>query len=109
MHVIVIRRAVYEANRWLASELLKAFTAAKRIAYDELDRTAALSVSLPFVREEYERTAAVMGTDYWLYGIEPNRQVLTAFGRYAAAQHLVAEPPAPESLFAPETIHEVII
>jgi 4,5-dihydroxyphthalate decarboxylase len=109
MHVIVIRRAVYEANRWLASELLKAFTAAKRIAYDELARTAALSVSLPFACEEYERTAAVMGTDYWPYGIEPNRQVLTAFGRYAAAQHLVAEPPAPESLFARETIHEVII
>ena len=32
MHVIVIRRDVYDANRWLAAELLKSFTAAKRIA-----------------------------------------------------------------------------
>lgn len=47
MHVLVIRRAVYEANRWLPRELFKAFTAAKRIAYDDLARTAALSVSLP--------------------------------------------------------------
>jgi 4,5-dihydroxyphthalate decarboxylase len=109
MHVIVIRRALYAANRWLARELLKAFTAAKRIAYDDLARTAALAISLPFAREEYERTAAVMGPDFWPYGIEPNRQVLTTFARYATAQHLVAEPPSPESLFAPETLDEVII
>ena len=56
MHVLVIRRDVYEANRWLPRELFKAFTAAKRIAYDELTRTAALAVSLPFAREEYEST-----------------------------------------------------
>jgi len=114
MHVIVIRRAVYEANRWLPRELLKSFIAAKQIGYDELARTAALAISLPFAREEYERAVAVMGPDYWPYGIEPNRQVLAAFARYAAAQHLVTpEPgnaaPAPESLFAPETAEEVII
>ena len=109
MHVIVIRRDVYDANRWLARELLKSFTAAKRLAYAELARTAALSVSLPFSAQEYERSVATMGTDYWSYGIEPNRQVLAAFGRYAAAQYLIAEPPSPESLFAPETTEDVVI
>jgi 4,5-dihydroxyphthalate decarboxylase len=109
MHVIVIRRAVYEANRWLPRELFKAFTAAKRIAYDELARTAALSVSLPFVREEYEAAVAAMGEDYWAYGIEPNRRVLSTFARYATAQHLVPAPPAPEDLFAGELGEDVII
>jgi 4,5-dihydroxyphthalate decarboxylase len=109
MHVIVIRRAVYDANRWLARELLKSFTAAKRVAYQDLARTAALAISLPFAREEYEHAVAVMGPDYWSYGVEPNRPVLTAFARYAAAQHLVTQAPAPESLFAPETLDEVVI
>ena len=121
MHVIVIRRPVYEANRWLARELLKSFTAAKRIAYEDLARTAALAISLPFAREEYEHAVAVMGPDYWSYGVEPNRHVLAAFARYAAAQHLITplpgdvaplpgdEAPTPESLFAPETLEEVII
>jgi 4,5-dihydroxyphthalate decarboxylase len=109
MHVIVIRRDVYEANRWLPRELFKAFTAAKRIAYDELTRTAALAISLPFAREEYERTAAAMGTDYWAYGIEPNRHVLGTFARYATAQHLIARPPAPEDLFVPELHEDVVI
>ena len=109
MHVIVIRRDVYDANRWLARELLKAFTAAKQVAYAELARTAALSVSLPFSAFEYERSVAAMGADYWSYGIEPNRHVLAAFGRYAAAQHLITSPPDPESLFAVETTEDVII
>jgi 4,5-dihydroxyphthalate decarboxylase len=109
MHVIVIRRAVYEASRWLARELLKAFTAAKRVAYDELARTAALSISLPFVREEHERTVALMGPDYWSYGLEANRHVLSAFARYAADQHLIRRVPEPGELFAPETGEEFVI
>jgi len=109
MHVVVIRADVYEANRWLPRELLKAFAAAKRIAYDELSRTAALSVSLPFAREEYEAATTMMGTDYWAYGVGPNRHVLQAFARYAAAQHLVSDPPVPEDLFAGELREDFII
>jgi len=109
MHVIVIRRAVYETSRWLARELLKAFTAAKRIAYDDLARTAALPVSLPFAREEYERAVATMGADYWSYGLEPNRHVLSTFARYAASQHLIGQAPDPAGLFAPETGEEFVI
>jgi 4,5-dihydroxyphthalate decarboxylase len=109
MHVIVIHRRVYEGNRWLARELLKSFTAAKQLAYEELARTVALSASLPFVREEYERTVATMGADYWAYGIEANQAVLSTFARYAAEQHLIAEAPEPGLLFAPETREEFII
>jgi 4,5-dihydroxyphthalate decarboxylase len=109
MHVVVIRRDVYEANRWLPRELLKAFAAAKQVAYDELARTAALSISLPFAREEYEAVTAMMGTDYWSYGIAPNRHVLAAFARYATDQHLVTELPAPQDLFAEEVREDFII
>ena len=89
--------------------MLTAFTAAKRIAYDDLARTAALAVSLPFAREEYDRAVATMGADYWSYGLEPNRPVLSAFARYAASQHLVGQAPDPADLFAPETGEEYVI
>ncbi len=109
MHVIVLHRRVYENNRWLARELLKSFTTAKQLAYEELARTAALRVSLPFAREEYEQTVATMGADYWAYGIEANRAVLSTFLRYAAEQHLIGEVPGTDSLFAPETGAEFVI
>lgn len=109
MHVIVIHDRVYEKNPWIARELLKAFTAAKRAAYDDLASTAALRISLPFAREEFERAVATMGADYWAYGIEPNRHVLSAFARYAADQHLVSKVFDPGELFAPEAGEEFVI
>jgi 4,5-dihydroxyphthalate decarboxylase len=109
MHVIVIHRRVYEADPWLAQELLKAFTAAKQVAYADLARTVALSLSLPFAREEYERTVARMGADYWPYGLEPNREVLATFVRYAAEQGVIAREPQPDGLFAPETHQRFVI
>lgn len=109
MHVLVIHRRVYESNRWIARELLKAFTAAKDMAFAELRRTVALSISLPWVREEFESTVERMGPDFWAYGIEANRTVLSSFIRYAHAQGLIDTTPEPEDLFAPETGEQFII
>ena len=109
MHVLVIHRRVYESNRWIAREMLKAFTAAKDIAFAELRRTVALSISLPWVREEFESTVDRMGPDFWAYGIEANRTVLSSFIRYAHAQGLIDTTPEPEDLFAAETGEQFII
>jgi 4,5-dihydroxyphthalate decarboxylase len=109
MHVVVIHRRVYERNRWLAQELFKAFKAAKEIAYAQLARTVALSVTLPFVREDYEQAVARMGADYWAYGVEANRNVLETFCRYAVEQGLADRQPYVASLFAPETTDQFII
>jgi 4,5-dihydroxyphthalate decarboxylase len=109
MHVLVIRRRVYETNRWLARSLVKSFGEAKSLAYADLSRTAALAVSLPWVREEYEATVGLLGDDYWSYGLEANRHVLETFIRYARGQGMISRQPAPEELFAPETLDSVII
>ena len=109
MHVLVIHRRVYEANRWLAQSLVKAFGQAKALAYADLSRTAALAVSLPWVREEYEATVRLLGDDYWSYGLEPNRRVLETFIRYARQQGMTAAEPDPADLFAPETLQSVIV
>ena len=49
MHVVVIRRDIYEANPWVAQSLMKAFLAAKKIAYQDLYETAALKTMLPWL------------------------------------------------------------
>ena len=103
MHVLVLHRRVYDTNPWVAQELLKACVRAKEVAYAELARTVSLSLTLPWVREEYEQTVAVLGDDYWSYGLEQNRSVLATFIRYAAEQGLAGRQVAPEALFAPET------
>ncbi len=109
MHVVVIRRDVYEANRWLARSLTKAFVAAKELALTELRRTAALSVTLPWLLAELQATTELLGDDFWPYGLARNEQVLTVFARYCHAQGLVDRRLRPDELFAPESLDEVLI
>ena len=46
---------------------------------------------------------ALMGEDYWPYGIDENRNELAALMRYAEADGLVEAPVPLERLFAPST------
>ena len=46
MHVIAIRRDVYEKNPWVAQSLLKGFMASQRIAYQDMHETAAAGRNL---------------------------------------------------------------
>src|SRR5207245_8817433 len=103
MHVIAVRRDVYEANRWIAQALMKAFVQAKQIAYDELKVTASLATMLPWQTAAVEEAIGAMGEDWWSYGLEPNRAVLETFLRYHHEQGLSSHRLQPEDLFAPDT------
>jgi 4,5-dihydroxyphthalate decarboxylase len=110
MHVVAIRREVYERSRWLASSLVKAFTHARDLAFSGLGETAALPYVLPWVHEEIGRVRALMGDDYWSYGLNPaNRTVLSTFLRYAREQGLARGGIDPVDLFVPETRDGLVI
>ena len=104
MHTVAIRREVYEANRWIARSLVKAFAEAQRRMYDDLYLTAALKAMLPWLTAHVEEARALMGDDYWPYGFAPNRKALETFLRYHHEQGLSKRLLAPEELFAPETM-----
>ncbi len=104
MHVIAIRRAVYRANPWVATSLLKAFTASQRITYEGLQVTAALKTMLPWQVAAVEDARREMGEDWWSYGFHANRHVLETFLRYHHEQGLSRRRLQPEELFAPETL-----
>jgi 4,5-dihydroxyphthalate decarboxylase len=104
MHTVVIRRDVYERHRGIAQSLLKAFAAAKDLAYDDLAQTAALKVSLPWLTAHLEEAHREMGRDFWPYGVAANSDTLATFLRYSHEQGLSPRRLAPEALFAPETL-----
>ena len=104
MHVVALRRDVYNANPWVAQSLFKAFVAAQRITYDDLMVSAALKTMLPWQIASVEETIRCMGEDWWSYGFAKNRHVLDVFTRYHHEQGLSQRKLAPEELFAPETL-----
>jgi len=107
MHVIALRREVYEANRWLARSLTKAFDAARRDAMRGIDETAALRYMLPWLADEVERTRAILGDDWWTYGADANRNTIDTLVGYSHDQGLARRRYAVEELFAPETLDVV--
>jgi 4,5-dihydroxyphthalate decarboxylase len=104
MHAIVIRRDVYETSRWVAQSLYKAFVQAQRIAYGELYDSAALHCMLPWLVRYAEETRALMGADFWPYGLERNAHTLETFLRYSHEQGLAKRLLQPAELFAPESL-----
>ena len=104
MHTVVIRRELYEQNRWIAQALYKAFVEAQRRTYDDLYVTAALKAMLPWLTSHVEETRALMGENYWPYGFTENRATLEKFLRYHHESGLSKRLLAPEDLFAPEAM-----
>jgi len=109
MHTVVIRRAVYQANRWVAQSLFKAFVEAQRRLYRELAEAHAYRVMLPWLPAHVAEVRRELGDDWWPYGFAANRHVLDTFLRYHHEQGLSPRRLAPETLFAPETLESYVI
>ena len=104
MHVIVIKRVVYEREPWVAQTLYKAFCAAKDRCMRDLYDTNVLRISLPWTSAEYEATKELMSADYWPYGLAPNESNLETLNRYLFEQGLIKQTLNLSELFAPETL-----
>jgi 4,5-dihydroxyphthalate decarboxylase len=101
MHLVVIRRDVYERHPWIANSLYKGFVDAKAKALARLRKTGAHPSMLPWVHHDVEEINDVFGGDPYPYGIEPNRATLEALVRYMAEQHFIPQPIPIAELFVP--------
>jgi len=106
MHTVVIKRALLDRAPWVARSLYDAFVAAKALTMRALSEDVVLSVALPWVLSELDATRALMGDDYWPYGVASNTASLEALQRYSCEQGLAERPVALEELFAPSTLDE---
>lgn len=105
MHVIGIKTEVLERDPSLALRVYKGFSDAKDICIADLDGDGgAVKATVPWLGPELDATRAVMGADFWPFGIEKNRPTLEAVTRWSFEQHLSPKKLAIEELFAPETL-----
>ncbi len=104
MHLVGIRKELHEKHPWLAANVYKAFVKAKDMAVRELQHAGRLAVTLPWLVAEVQAAKALMGDDYWSYGVAANRREFEALSRYAVEQGLAKAPVTPEQLFVPSTL-----
>lgn len=107
MHMVAIRKVVAERHPWLARNLFTALSASKRLAFEslrEMARRPANQIVLPWLLAELERTEALMGQNFWPYGLAGNRAELETMCRYSHEQYLAPRRLRVEELFAPDTL-----
>jgi 4,5-dihydroxyphthalate decarboxylase len=102
MHLVVMRRDVYEKHRWLAMNAFKALEDAKNASLERLTDFTASLVPLPWSADLARAPQDMLGRDFWPYGIEPNRKTLDAFLQYAFEQGVCHRRVTIEELFAKE-------
>jgi 4,5-dihydroxyphthalate decarboxylase len=104
MHAVAVRDDIIEANPWILEAVFRAYSQAKQLALQYLERAAWYKGSLPWAGQEFEETQRLMGKNYWPYGIEPNRKSLEALFRYSHEQGLADRTLTIEELFHPSSL-----
>ena len=101
MHLIAIKRDLYERYPFIATSLYNAFVKSKRIALRNMYNLRALRYMTPWLMRDIDEIWDVFNGDPWPYGVEPNRKTLEALVTYLKDQHLIAEKPRVNDLFVP--------
>jgi 4,5-dihydroxyphthalate decarboxylase len=101
MHLIAIRRELYQQHSWIAESLYRAFAQSKERALARMRYGGSLSVMLPWLMSEVEEVDALFGGDAWPYGVEANRPTLEALVQYMEEQNFIARAMPIEELFVP--------
>src|SRR5215467_12676698 len=78
MHLVAMRRDVYEKHPFVATSLFKAMNEAKNLALAKMRKVGALRYMLPGMIAELDEIATTFGGDPWPYGVEANRPTLEA-------------------------------
>lgn len=108
MHLVVLRRDIYERHRWIAVSLVEAFEEAKRIGRERMRYQGALAVGVPWLGSEMEEVDSLFGGDPFPYGVTRNRRILDRMVEYAYEQGLTQRKLDVDELFAPETYQDPV-
>ena len=104
MHAVAMRNDVIEAHPWLPEAVFNAYSQAKEMQYEAM-RMQWIFGTLPWLGQELEETRALMGENFWPYGIDANRKTLEALFQYSYEQGLARKRLSIEELFHPSTRH----
>jgi 4,5-dihydroxyphthalate decarboxylase len=96
-HLVVLRRAVWEAHPWIARALTEAFIACND-AFTQAQRN--FPYATPWLEAELEDVEEVLGEDFHPYGFERNRREIGIFTRQAFEAGITRRLVSPEEFFA---------
>jgi len=101
MHLVAIKKDIYERYPFVATSLYDAFVESKKIAMKHMFNLRALRYMTPFLMRDIDEIYEIFNGDPWPYGVEQNRKTLEALVTFLVDQHLIAAPVKVDDLFVP--------
>jgi len=102
MHVIAMRRALFERYPWVAMNLFNAFEEAKTRSLERIHDLTASRIPVPWAAAIADEWGKDFGVDPFPYGLEANRKTLEAYCRFSHEQGVTAKRLTPDDLFPKE-------
>jgi hypothetical protein len=106
MHVVAIRRELVD-EPGLTESLYRAFDEAKTLVQNHYRDTASkqhMSVITPWFSALFAENRALLGEDWWPYGVARNRKAVDTFLRYHHEQGLSQRLLTSEDIFVPHLL-----
>jgi 4,5-dihydroxyphthalate decarboxylase len=104
MHAVAIKKSLAQETPWLLEAVFKAYSQSKQMAFKYMANAAWVKDSLPWFGQEFDETRALMGDNYYSYGIENNQKALEALFRYSHQQGLCSRELTIGELFEPTSL-----
>jgi 4,5-dihydroxyphthalate decarboxylase len=101
MHLLAIKRAVYEKHPFVATSLYNACCEARALAIAKMRDVGATRYMLPWMVDDLHEIDEVFGDEFWPYGVEANRATLEALVTYLHEQAMIPKVIPIEDLFVP--------
>ena len=103
MHSVAIRNDLVAEHPWLPAAVFDAYSRSKSLAFADM-RQKWFFETMPWFAQELENTQAMMGENFFPYGIEANRKTLETLFRYSHEQGLASRQLTVEELFEPSAL-----
>jgi 4,5-dihydroxyphthalate decarboxylase len=104
MHLLAVHKRKIAELPWLPASLFKAFERAKDMAIERLLEENEPMATYPWIDGVVAEAQAIMGKDFWPYGLEENRKTIETFLRYHREQGLAERTLRIDELFVPSTM-----
>ena len=107
MHTVVVRKDTLKSNPGLAQAVYRAFCEAKDRAVQEYEHQHIfnnMAIMVPWFSHLLEEDKALLGPDWWRYGIEANRKALETLLRYQYEQGITQRLFTIEDVFVPDLL-----
>ncbi|TPW27695.1 4,5-dihydroxyphthalate decarboxylase [Pararhizobium mangrovi] len=108
MHTVVVNKALAADNPDLIRKVYKGFCDAKAVTAEQFTRGMTfnnMALMLPWATKLVEEDRAILGDDWWPYGMEANRKAVDTFLRYHYKQGLSKRRLTCEDIFVSDLMN----